>query len=264
MTGQQPTPADIPLVDGFEYGVEDGIATLTISRPEKRNALSREMWLALPEILPAIDADPNVSVLIITGAGGHFSAGSDINDLNVPLHEFWNTNANAEAAIEKVDIPTIAAIEGNCVGGGTEIAAACDVRIAKPGSIYGVTAGRLGLVYPPGPTRRLASVLGESFARYILLTADIVDFDRMNNLGFFHEVSDDPLATAVEKAKTIAGRSALSQTAAKRFLRGEDLTAAEGGWLAESYSSEISRGQEAFFNREQPDFTTNRADWPKD
>lgn len=262
MTDQQPTPADIPLVEGFEYGVEDGIATLTISRPEKRNALSREMWLALPGIVSAIDADPKVSVLIITGAGGHFSAGSDINDLNVPLQEFWNTNANAEAAVENVDIPTIAAIEGNCVGGGTEIAAACDVRIAKPGSIYGVTAGRLGLVYPPGPTRRLAAVLGESFARYILLTADIVDFDRMNNLGFFHEVSEAPLATAVEKAKTIAGRSALSQTAAKRILRGDHLTAAEGGWLAESYAKEISRGQEAFFERRRPDFSISRTDFP--
>ena len=180
----------------------------------------------------------------------------------MPLQEFWNTNANAEAAVENVDIPTIAAIEGNCVGGGTEIAAACDVRIAKPGSIYGVTAGRLGLVYPPGPTRRLAAVLGKSFARYILLTADIVDFDRMNNLGFFHEVSEDPLATAVEKAKTIAGRSALSQTAAKRILRGDHLTAAEGGWLAESYAKEISRGQEAFFERRRPDFSISRTDFP--
>lgn len=262
MTAEQTSPADIPLVPGFEYSVEDGIATLTISRPEKRNALSREMWRALPEILPSIDADPAVSVLIITGADGHFSAGSDIKDLNVPLAEFWKTNAEAEAALAAVDIPTIAAIEGNCVGGGTEIAAACDVRIAKPGSIYGVTAAKLGLVYPPGPTRRLAEVLGESWARYILLSAEILDFEKMDGLGFFHEVSDEPLEAAKTRAKKLSGRAPLSQTAAKRVLRGEELSAEAGGWLADSYATEIELGQQAFFERRRPDFTVRRTDFP--
>lgn len=253
---------DLPLVPGFEYSVENGIAVLTISRVEKRNALSREMWKALPGIAKAVDTDPNVKVLIITGAGGHFSAGSDIKDLNVPLEEFWQTNSQAEDAIANMDIPTIAAIEGNCVGGGTEIAAACDVRIAKPGSIYGVTAARLGLVYPPGPTKRLAEILGTSWARYILLSAEIVDFDQMNQLGFFHQVSEDPLATAKERAEVIASRSALSQTGAKRILRGD--TFEPQGWVKDAYAEEIVRGQEAFFQRRSPDFVINRTDWPTD
>lgn len=252
---------NLPLVPGFEYSVENGIAVLTISRVEKRNALSREMWKALPELTRAIDSDPDVDVLIFTGAGGHFSAGSDIKDLNVPLEEFWQTNSNAEDAIANMDIPTIAAIEGNCVGGGTEIAAACDVRIAKPGSIYGVTAGRLGLVYPPGPTQRLAEILGTSWARYILLSAEIVDFEQMNRLGFFHQVSEDPLATARERAEVIASRSALSQTGAKRILRGATFDAQ--GWVADAYADEIVRGQQAFFERRTPDFGVNRTDWPQ-
>ncbi|PMD05444.1 enoyl-CoA hydratase/isomerase family protein [Brevibacterium paucivorans] len=253
---------DVPLVPGFEYSVENGIAVLTISRVEKRNALSREMWKALPGIAKAIDTHPDVDVLIITGAGGHFSAGSDIKDLNVPLEEFWQTNSQAEEAIASMDIPTIAAIEGNCVGGGTEIAAACDVRIAKPGSIYGVTAARLGLVYPPGPTKRLAEIVGTSWARYILLSAEIVDFDQMNQLGFFHQVAEDPLAAARKRAEVVASRSALSQTGAKRILRGDTFEAQ--GWVRDAYAEEIVRGQEAFFERRSPEFAINRTDWPTD
>lgn len=247
--------------EGFAYSVADGIGTLVIDRPAKRNALSRAMWQALPGILHDIDADPEVRVLILTGAGGHFSAGSDIHDLDVPLAEFWETNSAAEAALASVDIPTIAAIEGNCVGGGTELAAACDVRIAAPGTIYGVTAAKLGLVYPPGPTRRLAAILGESWARYFLLTAEIIDFDEALRLGFIHRSADEPLAAARELAATIAGRSALSQTGVKRILRGAEPSPEAAGWLAEAYAHEITEGQRAFFAKEAPAFTTRRQDW---
>ena len=140
----------IESIEGFGFTVTGGVGTLVLDRPEKRNALSRRMWKALPGILAAIDAAEEIDVLILTGAGGHFSAGSDIHDLNVPLADFWETNSAAEAALASVSIPTIAAIEGNCVGGGTELAAACDVRVAAPGTIYGVTAAKLGLVYPAG------------------------------------------------------------------------------------------------------------------
>jgi len=251
------------LVDheGFDFSVADGIGTLVLDRPGKRNALSRDMWLALPDILAAIDADDAITVLVLTGAGGHFSAGSDIQDLDVPLADFWATNSAAEAALASVDIPTIAAIEGNCVGGGTELAAACDVRIAAPGSIYGVTAAKLGLVYPPGPTRRLAAIIGEAWAKYFLLTAEIIDFDEALRLGFIHRVSDEPLRAARELAETIAGRSALSQTGVKRILRGEEPSPAAGEWLAEAYSHEIKAGQKAFFERQKPEFAVRRTEW---
>src|SRR5699024_5855977 len=101
-----------------------------------------------------------------------------------------------------------------------EIAAACDIRIAAPGSIFGVTAAKLGLVYPPGPTRRLAQVLGDSWARYLLVTASIVKFEQMDELGFFHEVSDSPRAAAQELGERIVGLSPLSQIGAKEILDG--------------------------------------------
>src|SRR5699024_2695920 len=238
--------------EGFDFTVSGGVGTLVIDRTENRNALSRPMWRAIPEIIASVDADDSIGALVITGAGGHFSAGSDIGDLGVSLHDFWQLNSTAEAAVANSSTPTIAAIEGNCVGGrteiaagsdidvlgvalpdfwqlnssaeaavanattptiaasegncvggGTEIAAACDIRIAAPGSIFGVTAAKLGLVYPPGPTRRLAQVLGDSWARYLLVTASIVKFEQMDELGFFHEVSDSPRAAAQELGERI-------------------------------------------------------------
>lgn len=250
-----------PRVEGFDLTVEGGVGTLVINRTRKRNALSREMWRALPQIVEAIDRDPAITVLILTGAGGHFSAGSDIADLAVPLADFWELNATAEAALAALDIPTIAAIEGNCIGGGTELAAACDVRIAAPGTRYGVTAAKLGLVYPPGPTRRLAGIIGDAWAKYFLLTAEIIDFDQAVNLGFIHRVSDSPLETAHQMAATIAQRSALSQTGAKRILRGEDPDPTPGGWLDDAYGQEIVRGQEGFFAKAPPEFEFHRHDW---
>ncbi|WP_245873562.1 enoyl-CoA hydratase/isomerase family protein [Brevibacterium ihuae] len=124
-----------------------------------------------------------------------------------------------------------------------------------------MTAAKLGLVYPPGPTRRLAGIIGDAWAQYLLLTAEIIDFDEAVNLGFIHRVSETPLATAHELATTIAGRSALSQTGAKRILRGEEPDPAPGSWLAEAYASEIVRGQEGFFAKRPPEFTFRRHDW---
>ncbi|RBP63140.1 enoyl-CoA hydratase/carnithine racemase [Brevibacterium sanguinis] len=267
--------------EGFELTVTGGVGTLVIDRPEKRNALSRAMWRALPEIIAEVDADDAIGALIITGAHGHFSAGSDIADLDVPLAEFWELNSTAEAAVANARTTTIAAIEGSCVGGGTEIAVACDLRVAAPGSVFGVTAAKLGLVYPPGPTRRLAAVIGESWARYLLVTASIVPFEQMDRLGFFHAVSETPLEAARELGERITGLSRLSQLGTRAVLAGElretglveavDANRSAAGqapaftppeWLDAAYREEIARGQEAFFAKRRPEFRFAATDWP--
>jgi enoyl-CoA hydratase/carnithine racemase len=269
-------PVDL---EGFGFTVTGGVGTLVIDRTDKRNALSRAMWRALPEIIASVDADDSIGALVITGAGGHFSAGSDIADLRVPLPDFWELNSTAEAAVANSSTPTIAAIEGNCVGGGTEIAAACDIRIAAPGSIFGVTAAKLGLVYPPGPTQRLTQVLGDSWARYLLITASIVKFEQMDHIGFFHEVSETPRQAAQAMGERIVGLSRLSQVGAKavldgRLTDGRPTSARESGtdendgseppaWLDAVYQDEIARGQEAFFAKRPPEFTFLKSSWGK-
>jgi enoyl-CoA hydratase/carnithine racemase len=258
-----PDGSSRPVVcEGFDFTVSGGVGTLVIDRTEKRNAISRTMWRALPEIIASVDADDTIGALVITGAGGHFSAGSDIADLNVPLADFWELNSTAEAAVAGARTPTIAAIEGNCVGGGTEIVAACDIRIAAPGSIFGVTAAKLGLVYPAGPTKRLAQVIGDSWARYLLLTASIVKFEKMAELGFFHEVTDSPLATAQKLGERIVGLSRLSQIGATEILGGTFEPGAEPPrWLDAAYQQEITRGQDAFFEKRSPEFSFGKTAW---
>ncbi|MGO2863051.1 MAG: enoyl-CoA hydratase/isomerase family protein [Brevibacterium sp.] len=262
-------PADL---EGFDFTVSGGVGTLVIDREDKRNALSRAMWRALPGIIAGVDGDDSIGALIITGAAGHFSAGSDIADLNVPLDDFWELNSSAEAAVANSRTVTIAAIEGNCVGGGTEIAAACDIRIAAPGSIFGVTAAKLGLVYPPGPTRRLAHVLGESWARYLLVSAKLMTFEQMEKLGFFHQISEEPLLAAQEMGELIVSRSRLSQISSKAVLSGTlndalgevaDATPMPTEWLDAAYRQEITRGQEAFFAKQPPEFTFRGTDWAR-
>src|SRR5699024_2159876 len=259
--------------EGFDFTVSVGVGNLVIDRTEKRNALARPMWRDIPEIIASVDADDSIGALVITGAGGHFSAGSDIGDLGVALPDFWQLNSTAEAAVANSSTPTIAAIEGNCVGGGTETAAACDIRIAAPGSIFGVAAAKLGLAYPPVSPRRRAHVGCDSRARSLPVTASIGKFAQMDERGFFHEVSGAPRAAAQELGERIVGRSRLSQIGAKEILDGRltgqgtgpaDAGADDGGppeWLAAAYQEEIARGQEAFFAKRSPEFTFSKSDW---
>lgn len=251
-----------PLVEGFDLTVSGGIGTLVIDRPAARNALSRDMWRALPDIVATAEADPDLRVLVLTGAGDHFSAGSDIHDLAVPLTDFWDLNSTAEAALAEARIPTIAAVRGSCIGGGTELAAACDFRIAAPGSRFGVTAAKLGLVYPPGPTRRLAEVFGTSWAKYLLVTGNLIDHEVAERLGFLHAVDPAPLDAALALARTVVSRSALSQGATVRLLAGEEFDAATTERLAAAYDREIAEGQEAFFAKRAPEFSVQRTTWP--
>lgn len=255
-------PHPLPVVDGFRCEIVDSVATLTIDRPGKLGALSTEMWEALPEIVGVLEARDDVVALIIRGTGGNFSVGSDIGDLSSELAEFWRVNAGAEAALAETDLPTIAAIEGYCVGGGSELASACDVRIAAPGSRFGITPTKLGLLYPPEPTRRFADAIGESWARYLLLTGELIDTERADALGFLHRIAQDPYAAAVETAQVIAQRSTFSQTGALRFLRGEDVDPT--GWAAEAHRMELEEGRSAFFDRREARFTFRRSDWQGD
>src|SRR5699024_5046489 len=106
---------------------------------------------------------------------GHFSAGSDIHDLPEDLDEFWRLNQTADDAVGRFPKPTIAAVSGSCIGGGTEIAAGCDIRIAAESATFAITAGRLGVLYPKGPTDRLAGLIGPGAAKYLLMTGAHID-----------------------------------------------------------------------------------------
>ncbi|MBY8873121.1 enoyl-CoA hydratase/isomerase family protein [Micromonospora sp. PLK6-60] len=197
------------------------VATVTIRHPARRNAMTAAMWRQLPTLLDGLEADPAVRVLVLTGANGTFCAGADLGDLDELLDAGDASIAvTAEERLAGFAKPTVAAIEGACVGGGCQLAVACDLRIAAEGARFGVPPARLGLVYPAPTTRRLARLVGPSAAKYLLFTGELIDADRALRVGLVDELLPaDRLAGRVgEVTAAIAARSQLSVAAAKEIV----------------------------------------------
>src|SRR3712207_3574664 len=132
------------MTDHLRVTRDGHVATLTIDRPAKRNAMTAGMWAALPGVLAPLAADPAVRVLVVTGEGPSFCAGADIGDLlggadpEDPMADLRRDNLAAQAALRDFPKPTLAVIRGHCVGGGVELATCCDVRFADDTAVFGV------------------------------------------------------------------------------------------------------------------------------
>ncbi|MFC0556636.1 enoyl-CoA hydratase/isomerase family protein [Planotetraspora thailandica] len=241
------------LIDGH-------IATLVIDRPEKRNAMTAAMWRELPGLLAELAANPEIRVLVLTGAESTFCAGADISEIASLGHEGDDTGltAAAEQALAEFPKPVIAAIEGYCVGGGCQLAVACDIRIASSGARFGVTPARLGIVYPLGATRRLARLVGPSAAKLLIFSAELVDAGNAVRIGLVDEVvpPDELDARVYGLAATMAERSRLTLTAAKQIIDGRAGEADFLAWQRESVESgELAEGLNAFGEGRSPRFS---------
>jgi enoyl-CoA hydratase/carnithine racemase len=251
---------------GLDLTVDGYVATIRIDRPEKRNAMSAEMWQALPPLLGRIQADDRVRVLVLTGADGTFCAGADIADVG-RLGGDGLTEA-AEEALSTFPKPAIAMIEGYCVGGGCQLAAACDLRFAADDARFGITPAKLGLVYPEATTRRLVSLIGPAAAKYLLLSADLVDAPHALRIGLVDEIHPARLLAArvADFCGMVASRSQLTVRASKEIVDAlaEDgltagLTDRHTAWSKLSVESgEIDEGIAAFLERRPPNFPWSR------
>jgi enoyl-CoA hydratase/carnithine racemase len=246
---------------------ERGVATLTIDRPARRNALTMAMWTAIPRLLADLAADPAVRVLQLIGSGDHFCAGADVDELQEvygdPAHAdaYHAANVAAEDALANFPWPTVAVIRGACVGGGCQLAIACDLRLAETGARFGIPPARLGVVYPAAPTVRLARLVGPARAKYLLYTAELVTADRAEEFGLVDEVvPGSQLADrAAELIGTIASRSTQTQGAVKAavgaWVNGADVAAAIEPWERRSRTSaDVAEGLAAFVERREPNF----------
>jgi enoyl-CoA hydratase/carnithine racemase len=245
---------------GLRCEVAGGVGTVTIDRPEKRNAMSADMWRALPGILDGLDADPGVRVVVLTGAGGNFCAGADIAELtDIHRDDDSHLSTVAERALAAFPKPTLAAIEGFCVGGGCQLAAACDLRFAAPGARFGITPAKLGIVYPAVPTARLARLVGPARAKYLLYSAELVTADQALVFGLVDEVADAVQERALAFARVLASRSAQTQGAVKAVVdaavTGGDPQAAVEPWERASRTTpDVREGLAAFLARRPPRF----------
>ncbi|GGZ33956.1 enoyl-CoA hydratase [Streptomyces inusitatus] len=245
------------------HTVADGVATVVISNPARRNAMTTGMWKALPELLDSLAGNRAVRALVLTGDGPTFCAGADISSLpgpHGPGESPQELAVRAEEALAAFPRPTLAAVRGHCVGGGCQLAAACDLRFAEEGASFGVTPARLGIVYPASATRRLVALTGPSTAKYLLFSAELIDTARALRTGLVDEVLpagglDERVAAFTS---VLVGRSSLTQTAAKEFAAGRP--GRDAHWAARAAEQaapggDTAEGVAAFLERRAPRFT---------
>ncbi|MFG2562296.1 enoyl-CoA hydratase/isomerase family protein [Streptomyces sp. NPDC048496] len=244
----------------LQLTVADGIATVVISNPAKRNAMTAAMWQALPGLLERMAADPAVRALVLTGAGGTFCAGADISSLrdraSDPAYDPQALAVAAEEALAAFPLPTLAAVRGYCVGGGSQLAAACDLRFAEEGASFGITPAKLGIVYAASSTRRLVSLIGPAAAKHLLFSGELIDTERALRTGLVDEVLPaGELDKRVEAyVRILASRSQLTQAAAKEFATGREDRDAH--WVEQARrSGDTAEGVAAFLERRAPRFT---------
>ena len=250
------------------WTAEDGVATLVVDRPPL-NALSYQAKEEIGACLEEIAADPSVRCVVVFGAGGRaFSVGSDIKEFpEVTARRLGRQRAVHEHALyNRLDffpVPTIAAIEGHCLGGGLELALACDLRVASDASRLGLPEVTLGVFPAGGGTERLPRLIGESQARELIYTGEPVDAQEAWRIGLVNRVAPagQALETAQALGRSIAARSAITLRAVKAVMdRGLAMDLLQAQQLAieaigELFQSEAVReGVAAFLEKRPPRF----------
>ncbi|WP_051324209.1 enoyl-CoA hydratase/isomerase family protein [Candidatus Solirubrobacter pratensis] len=242
------------------------VARLTISNPEKRNALDRPILDALADTLPQLEA----RCVLLTGAGDIFSAGYDIGHFaperlaQEAAELVANPFERALEALDAVEVPVVAAMNGHAIGGGLELALSCDLRVAAEGARMGMPPARLGLVYSHTGLRRFIDAVGAARTRELFLTGKLIDASVALGWGLVNEVvpREEAPARGVALAAEVAGLAPLSQRGNKRVLRellaaplDERVLAELEALRAQAFASEdFAEGVRAFVHKRAPDW----------
>ncbi|MGB8859506.1 MAG: enoyl-CoA hydratase-related protein [Ilumatobacteraceae bacterium] len=245
--------------------IDGAVATITLNRPAKRNAVTFDMWVALGAACQRLAADPAVRVVVLRGAGDHFCAGADITELLAErpagTASFMDANMAAEHALAALPKPTIAVVQGDCIGGGCALAIDCDFRLAVAGARFGITPAKLGIVYPPSSLERSVRLLGPA-AKRLLFTGDLIDSTEAHRIGLADELlaADAIQERLGELCATLAERSLLTQAATKEMIAAVMEHGVVSADLAETWSREVTmsgemtEGVAAFRQRRAPAF----------
>src|SRR5688500_7445146 len=255
-------------LDSLDVKISKGVALITVNRPEKRNALNSLVRSELAGMFAALRDHNEARVIILTGAGDKaFIAGADINEFAERTAVEQRAVMAERTVFEEIAAfpkPVIAMINGFALGGGCEIAIACDIRIAARSAKLGQPEIKLGLIPGGGGTQRLPRLIGSGRAMKMILTGELIDAVEAERIGLVDEVvDDDQLATrTMDLAKTIAAHSTLTLRLAKAAIRAAEETPLTAGLAYErelfitAFSSDDKReGVEAFLAKRTPKFT---------
>ena len=262
---------DLLLVDK-----RDRICTISLNRPEKRNALSFELLESLTQVAGSLNDDLSVRVIVIRGVGDSaFSAGSDIDEVE-PISQEANDGAPvtpgddwvrlATGAIADHRCPVIAMIYGPAIGAGCDLAAACDIRLAADNAVFGVPPARFGIFYHPEGIQRLIELVGVATAREMFFTGDFIDARTAKEIGLVNRVvpAAELESTTYSMAARIAANAPLTVSGFKRVIAA---MAQDGRLSPESHemtieymhrclcSDDLSEGIAAFKERRAPHFS---------
>lgn len=243
---------------------ENGIALLTINRPDKLNALNKTVLDELSHAVETVDEDSDIKALVITGEGEKaFVAGADIKELSSLDTEtgekLSRRGQKIFAQIENCSKPVVAVVNGYALGGGAELAMACHLRIATPNAVFGLPEASLGLIPGYGGTQRLTALVGKARAFEYVLTGGQIKAEQAADLGLVNRVADDD---AVEEAKSLLGKMLKNgPIALKMAIKAVNASGSEDGYKEEAKlfgklcsTEDFKEGTSAFLEKRRAEF----------
>lgn len=254
------------MSDEILTAVADGIATVTLNRPDKRNAMNAAVLTGLRAAMDELDERRDVRVIVVRGAGPAFCAGMDLREMEA-RGGGADPEADVVAVLQRVERsrhPTIALVHGDAIAGGCELALHCDLRVAADSARFAMPLARIGLVVPFALGQKLIEVMGPAHTRLLLFTGRPVDAARAYEIGMVHQVvpAAEIESATYALARTIAGNAPLSligmkatilrAASARERIAHDDLDAAA---LRARRSRDASEGRRAMLEKRRPDFS---------
>jgi len=257
---------ELPDFEYLRYEVRDNVAWVTFTRPKALNALAADVLSEIAEVTEVIAEDPEVKVAVFTGEGKAFVAGADIGEINALKDVFIGREYSLGGQevmnhIAALPVPTIAAINGYALGGGLELALACDLRVASKNAKLGLPEVGLGLIPGFGGTQRLPRLIGAGRALDLILTGRHVPAEEALQLGLVNRVADDVVEAARELAGQIMKNSPVALALAKESVaRGIDVPLPEALEIEADLfgmactTHDMREGTTAFLEKRAPEF----------
>lgn len=259
----------------IEIEVDGHVGWLWMNRPDKRNALSADMWPDIPDAARELASDERIRAIVVAGRGVSFCSGIDLA-LLASLQPSGGSHAAHSRQVRRdilrlqdtmsvfasIDVPTIAAIHGACLGGGIDLITACDIRFAAPDAVFGVRETPMGLVADVGTMQRLPRIIGPGHVAELVFTGRDFDATEAERVGLVNRVVEDVHAHAAEVAAEIARNSPLVVQGAKELLRLQEEMSTEAAldhmalWNAAFiHSNDLMESMAAYLEKRPPDYT---------